>query len=228
MRKLTQLLDGQAKPPVDFGVFRRITPISRDFGFDRGQPIDRYYIEKFLEEHQAHVRGRVLEIGEDTYTRRFGGDRVTASDIFHVKATCPGATLHGDLASRQGTIADDSFDCIIITQTLQFIYEIRAAVGNLHRILKPGGHVLATIAGISQISRFDMDQWGEYWRLTDLGARRLFEESFAPGDVAVRAYGNVLVSLAFLHGLAAQDVFPEDLEAVDPDYQMLISICAKK
>ena len=228
VRKIVQLLDGRAKPPIDFGAFRRITPISRDFGFDRGQPIDRYYIEKFLLENSARIKGRILEIGDNTYTLRFGGTTVTSSDVFNCKADTPGTTISGCLTCCDLSIPDSSFDCIIITQTLQFIYDVRAVVQTLHRILKPGGCVLATMAGISQISRYDMDQWGECWRFTDFSAKRLFEEFFAPQDIITETYGNVLTSISFLHGLAAGELNPEDLDAVDPDYQMLISVCAQK
>ena len=38
---------------------RRVMPISKKHGFDRGTPIDRYYTESFLEAHQADIQGRV-------------------------------------------------------------------------------------------------------------------------------------------------------------------------
>lgn len=228
VRKIVQLLDGKAKPPLDFGDFRRITPISREFGFDRGQPIDRYYIESFLHSNSSHINGNVLEIGDNTYTKQFGGDKVLTSDVFNFKEDTPGTTLSGCLTSCKEQIPDNSFDCVIFTQTLQFIYDIRQAAHTLHRILKPGGHLLATMAGISQISRFDMDQWGECWRFTNLSATKLFEEFFTPQNITVKTYGNVLTSISFLHGLATHELFPEDLDAVDPDYQMLISVRAQK
>ncbi len=134
---------------VQFGSFRRLTPISRDFGCDRGRPIDRYYIENFLERRSEDVRGRVLEIGENTYTRRFGGERVTQSDILHVTEGEPQATIIADLASADH-IPSNSFDCIILTQTLQLIYDVPAALRTIRRILKPAGVLLATFPGISQ------------------------------------------------------------------------------
>jgi SAM-dependent methyltransferase len=190
---------------VRFGDLRRLKPISRVFGFDRGLCIDRYYIENFLAKHAEDIRGHVLEIGDDTYTRRFGGDRVARSDVLHVQEGNPKATIVADLTCAD-SIPSDTFDCIIFTQTLQFIYDVRAAIRHLYRILKPGGVLLATFPGISQISRYDMDRWGDYWRFTTLSARRLFEEVFPPGNVTVRAYGNVLAAVAFLHGLSAEEL----------------------
>jgi len=228
VRKIEQALDGKAAPPIDFGAFRRITPISRDFGYDRGQPIDRHYIEGFLLRNSADIRGDVLEIGDDRYTKQFGSERVTKSDILNYQRGAPGTTIHCDLSACQDVIADNSFDCVIITQTIQMIYDVHAVGRALYRILKPGGRVLATMAGISQISRYDMDQWGEYWHFTDLSARRLFEESFTPGNIDVATYGNVLASISFLHGLASRELFPEDLDAVDRDYQMIVAVRAQK
>ena len=218
-------------PPVGwvrFGSLRRLQPISRKFGFDRGQCIDRYYIENFLAAHAADIRGHILEIGDDTYTRRFGGERVTRSDVLHVQEGNPKATIVADLASGADHIPSDTFDCIIFTQTLQCIYDVRAALRTLYRILKPGGVLLATFPGISQISRYDMDRWGDYWRFTTLSARRLFEEIFPPECVKVNAHGNVLAAIAFLHGLAAEELREDELDYHDPDYELLITVRAVK
>src|SRR5207302_1422674 len=114
-------------------------------------PIDRYYIENFLARHDSDIHGRVLEIGDDAYTRRFGGSRVTKSDVLHVAEGNPKATLVADLAQADW-VPSEIFDCIIFTQTLQFIYDVKTVVRTLFRILKPGGVLLATVPGISQLS----------------------------------------------------------------------------
>lgn len=217
-------------PPVgfvSFGSLRRLQPVSRSFGFDRGLCIDRCYISQFLAKHAMDIRGHVLEVGDDAYTREFGGDHVTESDVLHAVEGNPKATIVADLTCAEH-IPSDTFDCIIFTQTLQFIYDVRSAVQTLHRILKPGGVLLATFPGISQLSRYDMDRWGEYWRFTTLSARRLFEEVFPPDGVSVEAYGNVLAAIAFLHGLAADELRQEELHYRDPDYEVLITVRAVK
>lgn len=218
-----------AGPPVGrvrFGDLRRVTPISPRFGFDRGLPIDRHYIESFLERHAADVKGRVLEFGDDAYTRRFGGNRVTLSDVLHVRGDSPRTTIVADLA-RADHVPSDAFDCIICTQTLQLIFDVSAAIRTLHRILKPGGVLLVTVPGITQISR---DEWGAtwYWRFTSLSVRRLFEQAFSPSDLEVRVHGNVLVATAFLHGLATREITPSELAEIDPRYDVLITVRAIK
>jgi SAM-dependent methyltransferase len=209
-----------------FGSMRRLSPVSRTFGFDRGLPIDRYYIESFLVDHLRDIRGRTLEVGDNTYTSRLGGGRVVQSDVLHAQAGNPNATIIADLSRDEG-LPPDAFDCIILTQTLQMIYDLRAAARQLYRALKPGGVLLATVPGISQISQYDMERWGDYWRFTSLSARRLIEEAGSM-EVTVRTYGNVLAAIAFLHGLAADELREKELNYSDPDYELLIAIRAVK
>lgn len=213
--------------PLPWDSLRRTVPISRAFGFDRGLSIDRYYIEKFLAAQAADIQGRVLEIADNSYTRRFGGNRVLQSDVLHAVAGNPQATIVADLSDATH-VPGDTFDCIICTQTLPFIYEVGKALATLHRILKPGGVLLATFPGISQISRYDMDRWGDYWRFTSLSAERMFGDLFWNENVEIKTYGNVLVAVAFLHGLAAEELKDEELTYLDPDYQVLISVRAMK
>ncbi len=204
--------------------FWRVTPISRIFGIDRGLPIDRYYIEQFLSAHASDIGGSVLEIGDNFYTRKFGDDRIARSDVLHIVQGNPEATIVADLA-RAGHVSSDAFDCIICTQTLQMIYDMRAALYHLYRILKPGGVLLLTSHGISKIGRREgIDHWGEYWRLTAQSARRLFEESFSATNIEVKTYGNVLTAIAFLHGLGAEELRTEELDYFDPDYEVVITI----
>lgn len=212
---------------VRWGHLRRLTPISRDWGYDRGLPIDRYYIEQFLSAHAADIKGHVLEVKDNTYTVQFGGDRVIKSDVLHKSERNPRATIVADLKCAP-ELPDHTFDCIICTQTLQFIYEVRAAIETLHRILKPGGVLLVTVPGISQISRYDMDRWGDYWRFTTLSASLLFAEVFPMTHLTAQAYGNVLSAISLLNGLASEELRQEELDTVDPDYEVLLAIRATK
>jgi SAM-dependent methyltransferase len=206
---------------------KKINPLSSKFGFDRGKPIDRYYIEKFLELYCNDIKGHVLEIGDDSYTKFFGGDKVTKRDVLCVTPGNSRATIISDL-SKAENIESDSFDCIIFTQTLQFIYDFDSAAKNLHRILKKGGILLATFPGISQISRYDMSRWGDYWRFTDLSIKRIFEKYFSSENVKVDTFGNVLVAISFLHGLSLQEIKKRDLDYKDENYQVLITLWAIK
>lgn len=218
----------QWPPPgwVRFGSLRRLTPISRRFGYDRGQPIDRYYIEQFLQQQAADIKGQVLEIGDDNYTRQWGNGRVRHSDVWHVSAENPKATIVGDLA-KADHVESEQFDCIICTQTLHLIYDVRAAVATLHRLLRPGGVLLATFPGLSQI---DYGQWEEtwYWGFTERSAEQLFGDYFAARNIEVCSYGNVLAAVAFLQGLAARELRLAELAYHDPHYVVVVTVRAIK
>ncbi|RPI32675.1 MAG: methyltransferase domain-containing protein [Chloroflexota bacterium] len=215
------------KDKINFGDLRRVTPISRAFGFERGRPVDRYYIESFLAENAAEIAGRVLEVGDDQYTQEFGGSRVTQADIIDLKADNPKATLIADL-TQADHLGGNLFDCFIFTQTLQFLYDVRAAIGTAYRILKPGGVLLASFPVISQICRYDMDRWGDYWRFTNASVLRLLSEQFPQEQIQVRAHGNILTAICIMHGLAAEELTSEELDYHDPDYQIVITARAVK
>lgn len=211
---------------VALGDLARTHPISDQFGFDRGLPIDRYYIDRFLDANRDAVAGRVLEIGDETYTRQFGGDRVEVADVLHVTAENPLATFVGDL-SVAGTLPPDTFDCIILAQTLHLIYDMAAAVREMHRALKPGGVALVTVPGITPVDR---NEWGAtwYWSLTKASARRLFEEEFGGSAVRVGAYGNVYAAVTFLHGLAVAEADKEKLDVEDEAFPVIVAVRATK
>jgi SAM-dependent methyltransferase len=212
---------------VSFGDLRRVEPFARHFGTDRGQAIDRHYIEAFLRSHSTDIRGRVLEVGDDSYSRKFGGQRITHSDVLNVDAQNPRATIVADLEDAP-QIPTDSFDCIILTQVLHLIYEPRSAVRTLHRILKPGGVLLLTTPGLSQVPHGTVWAHTWYWAFTELATLRMLQEAFGKGRVAVTSSGNVFSATAMLYGLAAQDLGASDLEVHDPDYPVIINARAQK
>jgi SAM-dependent methyltransferase len=223
------LLGASYRPPVgmvDFGSLRRLTPISREFGLERGLPVDRFYIEQFLSQRRNDIRGRVLEIGDDEYMRRFGGASVSRRDVLHLHAGGVRATIVADLAAADH-LPSETFDCLLLTQTLHLVYDVRAVLRTAHRILRPGGVLLATFPGISHKSN---DEWAAYWcwSFTSLSANRLFHEAFPPRGVTVESYGNVLAATAFLHGIASEELDPEELAARDESYEVVIAVRAMK
>jgi SAM-dependent methyltransferase len=213
---------------VNFGGLRRLSPISAIFGKDRDLlTIERYYIEQFLARHAADIRGRVLEMGDPTYIRKFGTG-VTKEEVMSYVEGNPQATIVADLTDAPH-IPDNSFDCIIITQTLQMIFEVDKAIATLARILKPGGVVLCTSHGMTRVARREgVDDWGEYWHFTTQSKRRLFHAQFAKENVAVSTVGNVFTCICNLHGLAASEIDATELETHDPNYEMLVLVRAVK
>lgn len=204
---------------------RSTKPISRVFAFDRGTPIDRIYIEQFLESNKNYIKGTLCEIAEGSYCKKYGHD-VNKIEIFHNNEN-PNATIVGDL-SNISTLPENKIDCFIVTQTLNFIYDFKSAIKGIHYMLKDGGVALVTVAGISQISRYDMDKWGDYWRFTDLSVKKSFEEVFGIGNIEVEIYGNVLAAISYLEGICAEELTREELFYRDKDYQLVITVRATK
>ena len=205
---------------------RSLEPISKQFGFDRGTPIDRIYIEHFLESNKKDIRGVLCEIADNSYSKKYGSC-VEKFEIMHFTNDNKSATIVGDLTDMS-TLPESVIDCFILTQTLNFIYDFKAAIRGLHYMLKTGGVSLVTVSGISQISRYDMDRWGDYWRFTDLSIKKAFVDVFGEGNVNVSTYGNVLSTVAFLEGISAEELTEEELYFKDKDYQVTIAIKAAK
>jgi len=207
---------------VKWGDFNRLVPFSKAFGYDRGGPIDRYYIEKFLQQESESICGRVLEIGDNSYTLLYGDGKVVKSDILHVDEKNPAATFIGDI-SNAPHIPSNNFDCIIFTQTLHLIYDFKEALRTCHRILKPGGTLLLTVPYITSI---DHGEWNStwYWAFTDKAFIPLMAETF-PGSLAkVQSFGNVFAASAFLYGMGLPEVSKGKLDYHDPHFQVIITV----
>jgi SAM-dependent methyltransferase len=213
------------RKPRDLGDLRRTTPFST-WGEARGGPIDRYYVERFLERHAADIRGRVLEIAGDEYVCKFGR-RVERTDILDIKEDNPNATFVADLVDAPN-VPDDTFDCVLVTQLLPFVYDFRAALRTAHRILGRDGVLLVTTPGLCRIAPVEAPIFGHWWGFTSMSAKRVCEEIFGADNVEVQTYGNVLAAAAFLFGLGPYDVTPEELAVHDPDFQVTIGVRAVK
>ena len=214
----------------------RAVPVSREYGFDRGLPVDRHYIEAFLGRYQAAdhytpglIGGRVLEIGGREYADRFAlpEQRGTRIDVLHENAANPDATIVGDLTDPS-TLPAETFDCIICTQTLPVIWNVQAALTSMHAALRPGGVLLVTVPGITRALTPDRDHWGDWWRFTSSSLRRLAADAFPGGDIEIVSYGNLLTATLFLQGFAAHEVAPRELDLHDPDFEVIVALRARR
>jgi SAM-dependent methyltransferase len=233
VRKISKAMVRRARP-VDVTSFREINSLTRNFGYDRGLPIDRFYISQFLGQHRQLVKGDVLEVAERTYATTFGqpdsrpwilnySPSVSSRDEESLVVT---GTLT-DIA----TLPASAFDCFICTQTLNSIYDLRKAVQTIRDILRPGGAALITLPGLAQLSSYDNERWGDFWRFTPASAARMFGEVFRDkGDsVEVFEFGNLVAAIGLLRGIAVEDI--PDLELLkhkDPDYPVLTGVVVRK
>lgn len=213
-------------PYIDLIADMPVMPLNRTFGWERGKPVDRYYIERFLEGNRELIGGDVLEIAENTYTMQFGGERVKNSYILHIEGWGENA-IKGNLETGEG-IEIEKFDTVIITQTLMFTYGIEQVAQNIYKMLKQGGRAFITVAGISQISRYVADEWGSYFAFHEDAMRKLFVPLFGEENVDVQTHGNMKTAIALLYGLSYEDLKPEDFEIVDNDYPVIITTALYK
>lgn len=213
-------------PAFFYFLSKSTKPLSNYHGFDRGAPIDRFYIENFLEQNKEVISGGCLELLNNDYTLKYGGSKVSKSDVLDIDKSNKNATIIDDLRSLRG-IADNSYDCLILTQVLQFIDDTTAAISQCYRILKPGGTILVTLPSLSRIDPIS-GQAGDYWRFTVASASYLFNKDFKPEQTEVKSWGNVRSGLYFYAGLAQEDSLVKTLEKNDPDFPLIITVKATK
>jgi SAM-dependent methyltransferase len=210
--------------PALLGTIRRLTPLSEYWGIERGTPVDRYYIDTFLSEHRQDIHGRVLEIRDSRYADEYGVG-VQQREVLDIDSSNPRATIIADLA-RADAVPPNQFDCVVLTQTLQYIYDARAAIGHVRRILRPGGVLLATVPSVSRIDPHQPET--DLWRFTPGSCSALFTEAFEKGAVTIHSYGNVLTAIAFLTGMAQEELSRRELDAADPFFPLVIGVRAVK
>ena len=223
-KQLRQLLRRLSRPAW-LGTIRRTTPLSERYGYDRGTPVDRYYIERFLEEHRRDIHGRVLEVKDSGYTERYG-TAVARRDVLDIDPANPHATIIADLTAADA-VPSDQFDCLVLTQTLHLIYDIPAAIAHAHRILRPGGALLVTVPVVSRVVPKDGLKT-DYWRFTIASCLALFGKVFGAEHITVRSYGNVLTSIAFLSGMAYEELSRGELDVNDEYFPLIIAVRAVK
>jgi SAM-dependent methyltransferase len=210
---------------VNWGDLRRLTPFSRMWGFDRGTPIDRFYIEEFLAAHAPDIRGAALEIMSADYTRRFGAERVSSVDVLDIDPANTAATVVADLCEAD-SLPRERFDCIVFTQTLHIVTDMRAAIANLWRALRPRGVLLITAPAVSRHDR-GCQFHRHRWRITQAGIEWLGLE-LPGGHVEVTTYGNVFTCAAFLYGVAAEELRGHELRTRDPEFPVIVAALIRK
>lgn len=197
-----------------------VRPLSERWGSDRGVAVHRAYITRFLETHAADVAGHVLEFNDPGYTREIGGARVTRSDVLHIEPGNPQATIVADL-TRPNELPGDTFDCILCTHVLHIVFDLEVMVGELFRLLKPGGTLLVAVPAISMIG----PEFPELWRFTPLGLERLLSRRFPPPRVEVTSFGNSLAAAAEIRGVVSGELSDRELWSVDPRFA--VEVCAR-
>jgi SAM-dependent methyltransferase len=211
---------------INFGDLRRLTPWSGHWGFDRGTPVDRYYIEKFLKVNKADIKGSVLEMENSYYTKRFGGKKVKYSDVLDINRSNKSATIYADLRVTKA-LPKRKYDCIILTQTLHIIDNYDVVIKNIRGMLKKNGILLCTLPSASRID-YIAEELGDFWRFTKASARYIFKKHFAENKLQIQTYGNVFIDICFLTGISAEEISREELDYYDKYFPLIVSVRAVK
>lgn len=142
------------------------------------------------------------------------------SDILDIDPKNKNANIIADLADLSN-VTDNIYDCVILTQVLQLIYNYNDTIKNIHRVLKPGGVLLMTVPGITQIA---YEQLGKtwYWSFSEASVTKILSQFFENENIIVSIYGNVLTAVAFLYGVGAKELASAEYEVNDLDYQVII------
>jgi SAM-dependent methyltransferase len=217
------------KPPTPFNFGDiGLQPVTSDWGFSRGLPVDRPYIETFLERHASDIHGRVLEVGDNSYTLRFGGARVTKSDVLDNRPRNKAATFVDDITQAK-SVPSDAFDCFVCTQVLVLIRQTPDAIREICRFLKPGGVALITVPGISNVSPLPGEAASWSWSFYPNTLRWLLSQAdFEVESLDVQGWGNLKTTVAFLAGLAQQDLDPSDYSVNDNRFPLIVTARAVK
>lgn len=189
---------------------------------NRGTPVDRYYIGKFLSEHQNDIKGLCLEIRDNRYGQEYAS-RIKKLDVLDIDRNNQLANLHGDLRNLNN-IPDNTYDCLILTQVLQYIDHLSSAISECRRLLKPGGVLLITVPAFSRLD----PKAPEYWRFTSLGLAHLLNLIFGQDKIETKSYGNVLSGLGFWVGQSAEEFSSKELDYFDPMFPVIIVARATK
>lgn len=202
---------------------KRLKPISKVYGFDRGKPIDRYYIEKFLENNKKYIKGKCLEITDNVYTKKYGGRKVKESDVLDIDEKNGRANITGNL-KKLGGIKSDTYDCVILTHVLGMIDDYEKAIVECRRVLKSTGALLITWSSVAS----PLVSGGCYWKLTPNSAKYIFGKYFSKSKLKIGSGGNVLSGQAFWVGLSTEELSEKELSHNDPRYPIIITIRAVK
>jgi SAM-dependent methyltransferase len=207
----------------DWGNLRRTQPFSDQFGFERGTPIDRFYLHRFLAAERAAITGDVLEIQVNGYARRFGHGLRSVHTLDISPEFSP--TYQCDLASAHSVVAAETYDCFLLPNTLQHLARLEESLVQALRVVRPGGVILASAANLLRLTSADDD----FWRLTAAGWRQIASRVWSGSDVEIRAHGNCLAAVAALYGLAVEELSGEELAVQDDRFPVLTTIkCTKR
>lgn len=210
------------KPRWAYLLFGNTNPVSMFYGFDRGLPIDRYYIEEFLEQNKQYIKGVCLEVQDDGYCKKYGQDRVIKQDILDIVSNNKKATIIADIKDLS-QIKDFTYDCIVLTQVLQYVDDLDGAIAECKRVLKNQGVLLVTLPSAAKIDP-DAGTKNDYWRFTEASAKYLFSKYFESSKLEIKTHGNAALLWQSLAGFSQQDTYKKFFKMNNPAFPLIVTV----
>jgi glycosyltransferase involved in cell wall biosynthesis len=208
--------------------FRSLRPVGN--GRIRGMPIVRYHWEKFLQRHEADIRGVALEVGTTRTLRRFGAQATRRADAIDLSAHSPEVTIVADLA-RADHVPSEEYDCFVNQFTMHMIYDVDAALYHSIRMLKPGGVLLINFSCVDYYFSDGLDMHTGaplfmYWWFTPMQVENLLRRTgLSSKDFEIEVVGNLFSRVAYQMSIPAEELTEQELDYVDPGHPLLI--CAR-
>ncbi|TRU96281.1 MAG: methyltransferase domain-containing protein [Microcystis wesenbergii Mw_QC_S_20081001_S30D] len=205
---------------LNWGDLKKSVPICHVFGLTRGKPVDRYYLNKFIQEIKPQIVGKILEIGGTSKDKDFYGINLGSSyQIMNIEPGL-GIDIVGD-AHDGSIIKPESFDSIITFNVLEHCYAPWQVVENIYTWLKPGGKCFVMVPSAQRLHAIPRD----YWRPLPDAFAWMFRK-FSQQKLYV--YGNPISVIASYHGIATEELTTEELDAFHPDFPVATCIVAQK
>lgn len=204
-----------------WGNLRRTRPFSASYGFERGTPIDRFYLHRFLTAQRALITGDVLEVQVNSTTERYG-THVRRADTFDIVADFA-PTYLVDFTTSPNAVPSGAYDCVLLPNALPHFRDLDGGLRSAHRVLRPGGVMLASAGGMTPLTGDVPD----YWRFSPEGWRERLRAVWPGAEIRVEGHGNCLAAVAAQLGLAVEELTDAELGVYDPRFPVLITMVCR-
>lgn len=206
---------------------KAIKKYSNKFGFDRGTPLDLFYMMQIFDKVDKYKSYQnSLEFGDLNYSKLFNTKNMfVLTHPEYANGVIDKNQIVFDLNSSNiynGTF----FDLIISTNVINFTHNPFVSIKHHFAMLNDNGTLVLTVQSSMPVSDYDQKRWGDYWRLTMDSLAKLLEGY--PIEYELYSFGSFTTSIAFLCGIAAEELELNVLDEHDHRYPIGIGAIIKK
>lgn len=201
-------------------------PLTRNFGFYRGTPIDRYFINKwiydFLDEIDSGNKLKGIEIGGFDYLK-YNSKKYLANELVpkrELKKSKDSLCINLNEPINKDFKLKEKYDFVICTQVLHVLENDINGLRIIYKLLKKGGLIIGSTAGtINPISIYDYKRWGCYRGYSDQGLKSILEKTGF--ECQIETFGNFALAYEILNGAVVEDIDQSLFKENDEIFQIL-------